>query len=75
MEVQDMYEDLPDPGPVNANQDNEYVVCSRKLEAYFQAEENVTYERLSSTYADKERDRWFVYVNKLVIVILVRLYD
>ena len=41
-----MYQDLPDPGPVNSNQDNEYVVCSRKLEAYFQTEENVTYERL-----------------------------
>ena len=46
MEVQDMYDDLPDHGTVNANQDNEYVVCLRKLEAYFQAEENVTYERL-----------------------------
>lgn len=42
MEVQDMYEDLPDPGPVNANQENEYVVWLRKLEAYFQTEENVT---------------------------------
>jgi len=27
MEVQDIYEDLPDPGPLNAGQDSEYVVC------------------------------------------------
>ena len=36
MEVQDIYEDLPDPGPLNADQDNEYVVCLRKLDAHFQ---------------------------------------
>ena len=35
MEVQDMYEDLPDPGQVIAEQDNEYVVCLRKLDAHF----------------------------------------
>ena len=45
MEVQDMYEDLPDPGPVNAAEDNEYVVCLRKLDAHFRAEDNVPYER------------------------------
>ena len=45
MEVQDIYEDLPDPGPLNADQDNEYVVCLRKLDAHFRAEENVPYER------------------------------
>ena len=45
MEVQDIYEDLPDPGPLNADQDNEYVVCLRKLDAQFRAEENVPYER------------------------------
>ena len=45
MEVQDIYEDLPDPGPLNADQDNKYVVCLRKLDAHFRAEENVPYER------------------------------
>ena len=45
MEVQDIYEDLPDPGPVNADQDNEYIVCLRKLDAHFRAEDNVPYER------------------------------
>ena len=45
MEVQDIYEDLPYPGPLNADQDNEYVSCLRKLDAYFRAEENVPYER------------------------------
>ena len=45
MEVQDIYEDLPDPGPLNADQDNEYVVCLRTLDAHFRTEENVPYER------------------------------
>ena len=27
MEIQDIYEDLPDPGPVNADEDNEYIGC------------------------------------------------
>ena len=35
MEVQDIYEDLPDPGPLNADRDNEYVVSLRKLDAHF----------------------------------------
>jgi len=30
MEVKVIYEDLPDPGPLNAEQDNEYVVCLQK---------------------------------------------
>ena len=45
MEVQDIFQDLPDPGPINAEQDNEYVVCLRKLDAHFRAEDNVPYER------------------------------
>ena len=45
MEVQDIYEDLPDPGPLNADQDNEYVVCLRTLDAHFRTKENVPYER------------------------------
>ena len=45
MELQDIYEDLPDPGPLNADQDNEYVVCLRTLDAHFRTEENVPYER------------------------------
>lgn len=45
MEVQDLFQDLPDPGPINAELDNEYVVCLRKLDAHFRAEDNVPYER------------------------------
>ena len=45
MEVQDIFEDLPDPGPINADEDNEYVVCLRKLDAHFRAVDNVPYER------------------------------
>ena len=40
----DIYEDLPDPGTLNADQDNEYVVCLRKLDAHFRTEENVPFE-------------------------------
>ena len=35
MEVQDIFEDLPDPGPINADEDNEYVVCLRNLMLIF----------------------------------------
>ena len=45
MAVQDIFQDLPDPGPINADLDNEYVVCLRKLDAHFRAEDNVPYER------------------------------
>ena len=44
MEVQDIYEDFQDPGPV-AEMDDEYKVCLRKLDGHFQAEDNVPYER------------------------------
>ena len=45
IEVQDLYEDLVDPGPVNASTDDDYKVCIRKLDAHFHAEDNVPYER------------------------------
>ena len=45
MEVQDIFEDLPDPGPVNAEEDDVFKVCLRKLDAHFRAEDNVPYER------------------------------
>ena len=31
MEVQDIYKDLQDPGPINAETDNAFSVCLRKL--------------------------------------------
>ena len=45
MEVQVIFEDLPDPGPVNAEEDDVFKVCLRKLDAHFRAEDNVPYER------------------------------
>ena len=44
MEVQDIFEDLPDPGPAPED-DNEYQVCIRKLDNHFRAESNIPYER------------------------------
>ena len=45
MEVQDIFEDLQDPGPVPAEGDNAYKVAIRKLDFYFRVEENIPYER------------------------------
>ena len=60
-EVQDIFEDLVDPGPINATTDDVYKVCIRKLDAHFRADDNVPYERhvfrhmapLSGESADK----------------------
>ena len=45
MEMQDIFEDLQDPGPVPAEGDNAYKVAIRKLDFYFRVEENIPYER------------------------------
>ena len=64
-EVQDIYEDLPDPGPLNADQDNEYVVCLRKLDAHFQAEENVLYEHhVFRQLMGETADKFMVHLRK-----------
>ena len=59
MEVQDIYEDLPDPGPVNADQDNENIVCLRKLDASFSSGGQCAVRAtcFSSTCADTRGDR------------------
>ena len=44
MEVQDIFQDITDPDPVNDNQDP-YAVCIRKLDHQFRAEENIPFER------------------------------
>ena len=44
MEVQDIYEDLQDPGPVTAETDDVFSVRLRKLGAHFRADDNVLYE-------------------------------
>ena len=44
IKVQDLYEDLVDPGPT-ASTDDVYSVCIWKLNAHFQAKDNVPYER------------------------------
>ena len=45
MEVQDIFEDLQDPGPVPAESDNAYKVAICKLKYFFRVEENIPYER------------------------------
>ncbi len=72
MEVQDIFQDLPDLGPINAEEDNEYVVCLRKLDAYFRAVDNVPYERRPT--GRPLTSLWFVYENKLVTAILAKLW-
>ena len=44
MEVQDIFEDLRDPGPMPEEGDNAYKVIIRKLDFYFCVEENIPYE-------------------------------
>ena len=41
LEVQDIFEDLVDPGPINAATDDVCKVCIRKLDAHFRADDNV----------------------------------
>ena len=78
LEVRDIFEDLVDPGPINATTDDVYKVCIRKLYAHFRADGNVPYERhvfrnvvpLSGESADKFLVRL---KNRRDIVILARL--
>ena len=44
MELQDLFEDLQDPGPI-PEEDNEYKKTIRKLESHFKTKENFPYER------------------------------
>ena len=62
MEIQVIFEDLPDspdPGPVNAEEDDVFKLCLRKLDAHFRAEDNIPNERhvFLSTCADTRGDR------------------
>lgn len=45
MEVQDIFEDIANPHTAKDNQDP-YVVCIRKLNHHFRAEENILFEQL-----------------------------
>ena len=45
MEVQDIFEDLQDPGPIPESGDNAFKIAIRKLDSYFRVEENLPYER------------------------------
>jgi len=45
MEIQDIFEDLQDPGPISDNRDNTYKIAIRKLDFYFRVDENIPYER------------------------------
>ena len=44
LEVQEIFEDLVDPGPINATIDDVYKVCIRKLDAHFRADDTVPNE-------------------------------
>ena len=72
MEVQDIFEDLQDPGPIPEAGDNAYKVAIRKLDSYLRVEENIPYER------HYRRGRpltslWYTYENKLGIAISERV--
>ena len=59
MAVQDIYEDLPDPGPINSEEDDVFKVCLRKLDAHFWAEDNVSFERyVFRQRAPTRENRW-----------------
>ena len=45
MKVQDIFEDLQDPGPIPDTGDNAFKIAIRKLDPYFRMEENIQYER------------------------------
>ena len=45
MEVQDIFKDLPDPGPIAEEGDNTYKVAICKLDSYFRVKENIPYKR------------------------------
>ena len=45
MEVQDIFEDLQDPGPIPETGDNAFKIEIRKLDSHFRGEENIPYER------------------------------
>ena len=45
MEVQDIFEDLQDPGPIPEAGDTAYKVAICKLDSHFRVEENIPYER------------------------------
>ena len=45
MEVQDIFEDLQDPGPIPETGDNAFKIEIRKLDSHFRVEENIPYER------------------------------
>ena len=45
MEVQNIFKDLQDPGPIPEAGDNVYKVAIRKLDSYFHVEKNIPYER------------------------------
>ena len=68
MEVQDIFEDLQDPGPVPAEGDNAYKVAIRKLDFYFRVEENIPYERhvfrLLSRQGGETADQFMVRLRK-----------
>ena len=68
IEVQDLYEDLVDPGPVNASTDDDNKVCIRKFDAHFHADDNVPYERRvfrhTAPLAGETADKFMVRLRK-----------
>ena len=68
MEVQDIFEDLQDPGPIPEAGDNAYKVAIPKLDSYFRVEENIPYERhvfrQLSLHEGKTADQFMVRLRK-----------
>ena len=78
MEVQDIFEDLLDPGPVNAEEE-EYLKCV--FESRMLIFEPRTMYRMTAMFSVNLRrhkgrpltNSWFVYVNKAVTETLAKL--
>lgn len=68
LEVQDIFEDLVNPGPVNSTTDDMYKVCIRKLDAHFRANDNVPYEQHMFCHmaplSGESADKFFVRLKK-----------
>ena len=60
MEVQDIFGDLQDPGPILESGDNAFKITIRKLDSYFHT---VRVPRVLPIGTEGRRERWSVYVS------------
>ena len=79
MEVQDIFEDLPDLGPVNTEVNAKvFKVCLGKLDAHFEPrtmyrKSDIFFVNLRQHQGRLLTNSWFVYVNKPVTATLAKL--